>query len=734
MLDGTGFRIESNIVTFLDRYRTLSLDELLTEKISTPNETIARDIATLLVSGALTAQTWETGITPELTLLAGKEFEPPQYTERTDFEVKYHNSHNSKDKQLPILAQDPEYFTRAMNIFFDYLKAKGVQVKHVDLSHAPVTDSLELPGGIVTVALCNTNITTHFFRGSHSLKQLIVSWNDQIQGTVDLTSYSALELFNAGNTNLDNVIVTPSLRALYLGCTQCEDIEGVEKLEQYTPGKRFTGRVYPAHLTFLGIDNCSVAELPRVRQLYAFNAQIPNAIPHGVRELDVCWQKDITDMIIPETVEKLTFNPATIRNPQAFYARLPEHLREQFQYVINEHIEDVGEEQAFAEGWKFLWKPVENGYCGAFKFPKITYPEHPLFISGDSWRPKKERFEVSGKSPVSNVCNNSVAEALLIHGVGEEHAGILASQHEIVDGIPAEKSKNLVYIIQEPNGKRQVVKFVEKKEEADIEALALYHFSRDSRLGLYVPRSELEVPSLVQIGDEPRYVTVQSFVSDAKADRLLQGTKKEAMQYLNNWMRILARLHVYGTEIMDELGNEKPALRLCKEKDLDRIAVASRIIPLVYDLGLQRTLVGSQIEQGHEFIHQDTRKENRIGYYLIDFGHAGRGNGLLDIARVVSDYSVQKHYLTNDDERRLLKTYISEKNRIQGKNTPSIQDLEQTCNGFTAIRLLYFQAQSAYQITRRELLTPHEEATLQFQTQRIPFLERQIKEGLRLIA
>ena len=733
MQDEVGFGLDSRIVTLLDRYRTLSLDELLKETPATEDETIARDIASLLVSQVLTAQTWETGITEGLLAIAGKDIEPPQYVKRTDFEVKYnHYSRSTSEQKFPTLAENPEYFTRAMNVFFAYLHAKGIAVKHVDLSQSPVTDSIELPEETVTAWFWRTHITNKFFRGSGLLKALNVSDNyEQIQGTVDLTTYPVLESFAGQRIDIENVIVNKVLKALYLGCTQCGDIPVPKDLEKYTPGEKFTGKAYTSHLRFFGADNCSVAELPRVRKLYAFNARIPNEIPFGVRELDVWGQKDITDLIVSETVETFIFNPATIRNPEAFYDRLPEHLKPQFGRTINEYIEDMGKEKAFREGWEFLWKPVPEDHSG---FCPILENEFSIFSVYN--RQHKERYEVRGKAPVSNICNSRIAEILMAHGVDEEHAKLLASQDEIVDGIPAERSKNLVYVMKYADGKIRVVKFVENQEEADIEALVLYHFSRDPRLQLYVAHSELDAPSRVHVGDEPRYVTVQSFVSDAKADALLHGTKQDVMQYLTNWMRILARLHVYGTEIMDELGNYHPAARLLRERSEDRIIVASHIIPLVHDYGLRRALMDIGIEEGHEFIHQDLEKRHmkgKGGYRTIDWGNAGRGKCLVDIVRGISDETIQRHNITEGDEKTLLWSYLTKKNEITKGSAPlrlavSRLEVEHAHNTLTALKLAYYPEYCGYHISKGEITS-----TVKYFISQIPLLERKVL-ALKLVA
>ncbi|MFA6889345.1 MAG: hypothetical protein WC254_07660, partial [Candidatus Woesearchaeota archaeon] len=90
-------------------------------------------------------------------------------------------------------------------------------------------------------------------------------------------------------------------------------------------------------------------------ELPLIDIHIPNTTPLTC-QLDVAEQEDITDLIVSPRVKKLIFNPTSIRIPEAFYKRLPAHLKDQFQQAITEYVEAIGEKRAFAQGWEFLWK------------------------------------------------------------------------------------------------------------------------------------------------------------------------------------------------------------------------------------------------------------------------------------------------------------------------------------------------------------------------------------------
>ena len=48
---------------------------------------------------------------------------------------------------------------------------------------------------------------------------------------------------------------------------------------------------------------------------------------------------------------------------------------------------------------------------------------------------------------------------------------------------------------------------------------------------------------------------------------LKNGSKEQLIEYVEEWMRNLAAIHFYGTEVANKLNKYSSALRLTKEKD-----------------------------------------------------------------------------------------------------------------------------------------------------------------------
>lgn len=330
-----------------------------------------------------------------------------------------------------------------------------------------------------------------------------------------------------------------------------------------------------------------------------------------------------------------------------------------------------------------------------------------------------------------------VIETLLDQGISELDALILAQHFE--DTIWADfaglRSKNIVYRIKDREGKGKIVKFVRSKKEATIESLVNYHFSRNPLLKDLVPGSNLEKPIEVDICGSKVYLAVQEDVSD-KADQRLEkvlefGNKQEVSRYLTDWMRSLARLHVVGTKIMDRLECTDKALSLMKEKDEGRLK-DSRI---KYDSKLREELKRLNLEERYDFIHQDLRKENRMGQYAIDWGHAGRGNCYLDLARILSDHAVQSRYgtLGEKDYKHFIKTYLMEKKRIAGNEDTSVFEAELTeaYKEFSAVQLLYYESQAAYMALKGSNCSPHEYHTARLMRGQLPSVEKKVRSLLR---
>lgn len=332
---------------------------------------------------------------------------------------------------------------------------------------------------------------------------------------------------------------------------------------------------------------------------------------------------------------------------------------------------------------------------------------------------------------------NTIIEKLIEQGINEQDALLITSQFDDLQGAaPADiKSKNIVYHLTDNQGNKKVVKFVTDKKEAEVEALANYHFSKHPVLKNHVASSNMETPLEVIINGNTKYMIVKEDITDKankNLDKILeQGNKEQHNQYLTYWMKTLAKIHVYGTQIMDNLDCQEKALSLTKEKDEDRISLSGISI----DKGLRKELVDKEIENGYEFIHQDIRKENRVGQYAIDWGHAGRGNGFLDIARVLSDYDVQKQTpLTETDYKHFIKQYLQEKKSILGKEPVRKEEIDKAFNEFDAVRLLYYQAQTAYLTSKADDCSPTEAKTGEFMKSQIPEIEKSARKSIHQVS
>lgn len=307
---------------------------------------------------------------------------------------------------------------------------------------------------------------------------------------------------------------------------------------------------------------------------------------------------------------------------------------------------------------------------------------------------------------------DSLVDTLIGQGVRPIDAEVIASNFEdVVEGkSPEVKSKNVVYHISDVYGNNRVIKFVKDKKEAEAECFANFHFSQHPILRRYVPRGFIDKPLEVILGDDLRYVTIQEDVSETKSknldDVLISGSKDEVIDYLENWMKVLARFHVYGTEIADRYDNNNPALRLTKEKDEDRVR------NIEHDPILRSDVRAEVIEDKLEYIHQDIRSENRLGNYAIDWGHSGRGNPLLDVARVLLDVDVKKKLSFDEDfYKHFIGIYLDEKSRISRK---SMRDVDSAYLEFKKLGLIYMQSQSAYLISKGKDCSPKEKETISY--------------------
>ncbi|PIN79893.1 hypothetical protein COV16_01795 [Candidatus Woesearchaeota archaeon CG10_big_fil_rev_8_21_14_0_10_34_8] len=669
-----------NLTSRILHYLSLDLDDLLIDKefrteFSDSDEELAYDIASMVKSKRLLAGKYRDLTYGRPSVQGIGVLDRSAYD---DFCVKYVlGSSFREEKVLPALEKGSDHFTAVVNAYMEYLAEEGHEIIHVGLSSSPVNSNVRLPLTTRTYKAMVTETDSSFVTDA-PLENLNLSACVNIDDSLDVYRYSELRSLSLGHTEAGNGI---KLR---------------EGLLAYTPGINTTSTDgFPSTIRNLHINGCKkydvTSPLPKdLQKLTVHNLGLIGGLPlrDGLEELDVMFCEDIDGLRVPRTVKLFKTSLESKGMPV-----LPKHLIDGY-FKEHERISDI----------------------------RVRLPLKGNHKYSDS-------VNAYGKPSTTQDYKETIVQKLVEQGVGEREAAVIADNFEIVNGRPVEeKSKNLVYYINEADGSRKVVKFVRNKEEADIEALANYHFSRHSVLRHHVASSNMETPAEVMVDDCPVYLTVQRVKPDNGAEKMLQGTQKQRRTYLNNWMKILARFHVYGTQIMDGLDNDKKALSLYKEKDNDRVATANKVVRVVGDIGLRTALVQEDIENRGEFIHQDIRIENRIGYSAIDWGHAGRGNGLLDVARVLSDYEVQaRGTLTDCDYKLLLAEYLKEKKGILGKPTEvSNAEVEQAYLEFNGIRLLYYQAQSAYQISRGPLLSPREIKTLEFQVNAISGIERSL--------
>jgi hypothetical protein len=314
-----------------------------------------------------------------------------------------------------------------------------------------------------------------------------------------------------------------------------------------------------------------------------------------------------------------------------------------------------------------------------------------------------------------------IYETLLEQGVKEQDAHVIVQEFQgVLKAKPVEiASKNQVYFLSDKQGRKKVLKFVNNKEEADIECLVNYHFSTHRILKTNIARGYNEIPIEVQVGDTKKHLVVQEDRRD-KANYALQqmldkGNKEQLFSYLNYWMRKLAEFHFYGTLIMNKLGNYAKARSIIKDADDERIKVGK----YKHDPVLRSECAARDIEGGNIFIHQDLRYENRLCQTALDWGHAGRGNYLLDPVKLLSDSAVQKRIndrseLTEEQYKRLLQTYLNTMRMLKKLPEVELKDLNQVYYEFNAMRKVYFESQAAYYDFKGGECTLNEQATNEF--------------------
>jgi hypothetical protein len=252
----------------------------------------------------------------------------------------------------------------------------------------------------------------------------------------------------------------------------------------------------------------------------------------------------------------------------------------------------------------------------------------------------------------------SIVDTLLKEGFHEQYAFAVASLFEenLQGGSTIDvKSKNQAYYVQ-VGDKIRVVKFSSNWDETNHESLSNYHYSRNPILRNHTSLTDMLEPVEIDVDGKKMYMTVQ----DAKPDSAMPTNPEQFKAYLHNWMKVLARFHVYATVIMDQLGNHQRATSFSRECYKERL----KLSPARHDKGLLEDVLASGIEYGYGVAHNDTKLANRRGYSLIDWGNSGRGNQLFDIVKMFAEAYIRDimgRDLNERDYRELLGTYMAEK-------------------------------------------------------------------------
>ncbi|MBI5393467.1 phosphotransferase [Candidatus Woesearchaeota archaeon] len=310
---------------------------------------------------------------------------------------------------------------------------------------------------------------------------------------------------------------------------------------------------------------------------------------------------------------------------------------------------------------------------------------------------------------IEHVDSNSLLRKLLEQNIAKQDAyAIIETIHDdfkVISIVDHQSDKNRVYYLQDKSGNKKVIKVMADQKAAEIETIVLAAFAKHPVLSQYVPRCYTAEPIAVEIGKNQRYIIIQEDVRKNEEQlferMLLAGNKKQAQFYLESWVRTLARIHYYGTQLFNDIGCsllQKTASRFASEKHEERIISSA----IVYDSGLRNAILSASVKQGSSFIHGDLRFENRLGSYAIDWDHAARGNPLMDLAQLFVDPRLGWMRFGEEQQKQFLALYLSETRRIEAEDKKmkservSQQEIEKAYFEFAALRVLYTQSQTAY--------------------------------------
>jgi hypothetical protein len=282
-------------------------------------------------------------------------------------------------------------------------------------------------------------------------------------------------------------------------------------------------------------------------------------------------------------------------------------------------------------------------------------------------------------APGKKISRESIVHGLMSQGVGSKHALAIALQFE--DALESASpvgvnSSNEAYFIRfRENGIEKAVKFTTNKKQTLNSLIINYHFSRHPVLKHHIAGVDTLKPASFEFGGKEIYMTVQ----ERRPKSELPKTKGELMNYLHNWMRVIARVHVYGTVEMDRIGHYKQAQSFGVDKYKERIDTSI----VDHDKSVLIDARNRGIEYGHTVIHVNPKDDNRLGGHtlsdctLIDWDTSGRGNQFFDPVKITNEGLVAEilgRELNEAEKRELLGTLMEEKRACVGTLDPRIQE------------------------------------------------------------
>ena len=306
--------------------------------------------------------------------------------------------------------------------------------------------------------------------------------------------------------------------------------------------------------------------------------------------------------------------------------------------------------------------------------------ENKVFIDAKTKTPLIE-FTNYNDLKANLMKSESLVDKLLKTGFHEAHAEFIAENLEVESGKTIDlETKNQVYFLKDIYGNKKVIKFVDSKKEAELEVAVNKKFGEHHVLKQYVAGTDQDTPIEFEINGETKYAVIQNDITHKafpEIEKAMLKNEKSRHQYVEHWMRTLARIHHYGSEIMSELGMTTPAETIScmpgREKDLMRLEDCAETRN---NLDKIKDLVEEATTYQTSFIHFDAKPENRMGTRLIDWGNAGWGSHYLDVSMILNDTRIP---LSNEEKEHFVKQYIQQRNELikqERSNHPFMDEKE----------------------------------------------------------